>query len=119
MRLEDGTHNLRYMAKFAREVTEEILQITSAKLSWSHNIRPEFNGQFGSYVTAVDGELKGELDNPTIRLLLCKTKNHTVAEYSLQSSSMPIGVSEYRVGHELPEGYVGILPSPEDLLGRI
>lgn len=81
--------------------------------------KPEFNGQLGFYVAAVDGELCREGDNPTIGLLLCKTKNDVVAEYSLRSMDAPIGVSEYRLGDELPEAYAKVLPSPEDLLARI
>lgn len=85
----------------------------------NQDFRPEFNGQLGFYVAAVDGELRGEVDNPTIGLLLCKTKNNAVAEYSLQSVNAPIGISEYRLGDELPEEYARILPSPEDLMARI
>lgn len=81
--------------------------------------QPEFVGKLGFYTTAIDGELKGELDGPTIGLLLCKTKNNVVAEYSLGSVNVPIGVSEYRVGDELPAEYENILPSPEDLMSRI
>ena len=81
--------------------------------------QPEYAGKLGFYVAAVDGELAGEADNPPIGLLLCKTKNDVVAEYSLQSISEPIGVSEYRLGDALPEGYEGILPSPEDLQARL
>ncbi|WP_304426491.1 YhcG family protein [uncultured Adlercreutzia sp.] len=85
----------------------------------NERFKPEFNGQLGFYVTAVDGELRGEGDNPTIGLLLCKDKNDSVAKYSLQSTNVPIGISEYRIGNELPQEYAGILPSPEDLLKRL
>lgn len=81
--------------------------------------QPEFAGKLGFYVAAVDGELAGEGDGPTVGLLLCKSKDNVVAEYALQSISQPIGVSEYRLGDVLPEGYEGILPSPEDLQARI
>lgn len=85
----------------------------------NQDFKPAFNGQLGFYVAAVDGELRGELDNPTIGLLLCKTKNDAVAEYSLQSTNAPIGISEYRLGDELPEEYAKVLPSPEDLMARM
>lgn len=81
--------------------------------------KPEYLGKLGFYTTAIDGELRGEGDGPTIGLLLCKTKNDVVAEYSLGSIDAPIGVSEYRVGDELPAEYENILPSPEDLISRI
>ena len=44
--------------------------------------KPEHLGQLGFYLTAVDRQVKSEHDNPTIGLLLCKTKNKVVAEYA-------------------------------------
>lgn len=85
----------------------------------NEKFKPEFNGQLGFYVAAIDGELRREGDNPTIGLLLCKTKNDSVAEYSLQPMNAPIGICEYRTGDELPQEYANVLPSPEDLLSRI
>lgn len=85
----------------------------------NQEFKPEFTGQLGFYVAAVDGELRGEIDSPTIGLLLCKTKDDAVAEYSLQTVNAPIGVSEYRTGADLPEEYAKILPSPEDLMARM
>ena len=81
--------------------------------------RPEYAGQLNFYLSAVDGLLKSEEDNPTIGLLLCKTKNDLVAEYSLKDVSKPIGVSEYRVTGILPEELRDQLPSVEDIQNRI
>lgn len=83
------------------------------------DFKPEFAGKLSFYISAVDGELAGEGDNPTIGLLLCKSKDNVVAEYSLQNVDAPIGVSEYRLGDALPEGYAKYLPTPEDLQARI
>lgn len=85
----------------------------------NERFKPEFTGQLGFYVVAVDGELAGEHDRPTIGLLLCKTKDNVVAEYSLKNVNAPIGVSEYRLGDTLPEEYKKYLPTPEDLEARI
>ena len=71
------------------------------------------------YLSAVDGILKTEQDNPSIGLLLCKTKNNLVAEYSLKDISKPMGVSEYRVTGTLPAELADKLPSVEDLQNRI
>ena len=56
---------------------------------------------------------KKDGDNPTIGLLLCKSKNNLVAEYSLKDMSKPIGVSEYQITGNLPEGLAEQLPSVE------
>ena len=81
--------------------------------------KPEYAGQLNFYLSAVDGILKAEGDNPSIGLLLCKTKNDLVAEYSLKDVSKPIGVSEYRVTGVLPEELRDQLPSVEDIQNRI
>ncbi len=81
--------------------------------------KPEYAGQLNFYLSALDGILKSEEDNPSIGLLLCKTKNDLVAEYSLKDVSKPIGVSEYRVTGVLPEELRDKLPSVEDIQNRI
>ena len=60
-----------------------------------------------------------EQDHPSIGLLLCKSKNDLVAEYSLKDMSKPIGVSAYRITNCLPEEFEKQLPSVEDLQKRI
>nr|MBQ8243958.1 DUF1016 family protein [Oscillospiraceae bacterium] len=81
--------------------------------------KPEYAGQLNFYLSAVDGILKHPQDNPTIGLLLCKSKNNLVAEYSLKDMSKPIGVSEYRVTNCLPIELEKQLPSVEDIQKRI
>ena len=81
--------------------------------------KPDYAGQLNFYLSAVDGILKSEHDNPTIGLLLCKSKNNIVAEYALKDMSKPIGVSEYKVTSDLPEDLSKQLPSIEDIQKHI
>ena len=81
--------------------------------------RPEYAGQLNFYLSAVDGILKKDEDNPSIGLLLCKSKNDLVAEYALKDISKPMGVSEYRITSDLPENLSEQLPSVEDIQKRI
>ena len=81
--------------------------------------KPEYAGQLNFYLSAVDGILKKEQDNPSIGLLLCKSKNDLVAEYSLKDMSKPIGVSAYQITSDLPEELERQLPSVEDIQKRI
>ena len=81
--------------------------------------KPDYAGQLNFYLSAVDGILKSEHDNPTIGLLLCKSKNNLVAEYALKDMSKPIGVSEYKVTSDLPENLSKQLPSIEDIQKHI
>lgn len=85
----------------------------------NEKFKPEFTGKLGFYVSVVDDMLAGEFDNPTIGLVLCKEKNDVVAEYALRSIDQPVGISAYRLGDELPEGYRNVLPTPEDLQTRL
>jgi predicted nuclease of restriction endonuclease-like (RecB) superfamily len=77
--------------------------------------KPEHAGQLGFYLTAVDMQMKTEQDNPTIGLLLCKSKNKVVAEYALRDSNKPIGVAEYQLIESLPKELQTSLPSIEAL----
>ncbi|MBQ2823058.1 MAG: DUF1016 family protein [Oscillospiraceae bacterium] len=81
--------------------------------------RPEYAGKLNFYLSAVDSELKKDEDNPSIGLLLCKSKNNIIAEYTLRDMSKPIGVSEYKVTRTLPKELEETLPSEEDIQKRI
>ncbi len=77
--------------------------------------KPEHAGQLNFYLTAVDRQVKAPDDQPTIGLLLCKTKKRTVAEYALSGINKPIGVAEYQLVRALPEPLVTSLPTVEEL----
>ena len=77
--------------------------------------KPEHLGQLGFYLTAVDRQLKSEHDNPTIGLLLCKSKNKVVAEYALGDKSQPMGIAEYKLLESLPAELQTSLPSIEQI----
>lgn len=69
-------------------------------------------GQLGTYVAAVNHILKEEgKDNPTIGLLICKSKDNTLAQYALESSSQPLGISEYELEKFYPEKIEGTIPT--------
>lgn len=75
--------------------------------------QPEHAGKLSFYLSAIDVQMKTDQDNPTIGLLLCKSKNRVVAEYSLRDSNKPIGVAEYQLLHSLPADLEDKLPSIE------
>ncbi|WP_313311618.1 PDDEXK nuclease domain-containing protein [Pulveribacter sp.] len=77
--------------------------------------KPEHLGQLGFYLTAVDRQVKDERDNPTIGLLLCKSKNKVVAEYALGDRGQPMGIAEYRLLESLPAELQTSLPSIEQI----
>jgi len=84
--------------------------------------KPEYIGKLNFYLTAVDRQVKTDADGPTIGLLLCKSKNGLVAEYSVQDVTKPLGVAEYQLSEVLPEQLRTSLPTIEEIereLGEI
>lgn len=77
--------------------------------------KPEHLGQLSFYMTAVDRQVRSELDGPTIGLLLCKSKNHVVAEYALGDNTQPMGIAEYKLSESLPATFQTSLPSIEQI----
>lgn len=68
-------------------------------------------GQLGTYVAATNHILKTEKDNPTMGLLVCKEKDNVLAQYALESSSEPTGISEYELLKLYLANFKGSLPS--------
>jgi predicted nuclease of restriction endonuclease-like (RecB) superfamily len=83
------------------------------------DFEPEYAGKLNFYLSAVDDMLKTDEDNPSIGILLCKTKDNIIAEYSLKDMTKPIGVSEYKILNKVPKQYKKALPSVEDIKKRI
>jgi hypothetical protein len=77
--------------------------------------KPEYVGQLGFYMTAVDRQVKAPEDAPTIGLLLCKSKDKVVAEYALRDSTKPMGVADYQLVQALPAQLETSLPSIEQI----
>ena len=72
-------------------------------------------GQLGTYMVAVNHQLRGELDGPTLGLLICRSKDNVKARYALEASSQPMGISEYDIHTFMPEEYKGSLPTIEEI----
>ncbi len=75
---------------------------------------PEFAGKLNFYLSAADDLLKTESDNPTIGILLCKSKNKIEVEYALRDINKPIGVSEFTFTEMLPEELKTSIPTVEE-----
>ena len=77
--------------------------------------QPEFAGKMNFYLAAVDDLLRHPDDAPSIGIILCKTKNRVIAEYTLRDMSKPIGVAEHQRHERLPDGLQGSLPTAQEL----
>jgi len=74
----------------------------------------EHIGKLGLYISAINHQKKKETDNPTIGIIICKTKDSVEVQYSLEIANQPIGVSEYRLAKLLPDNLKSNLPSIEE-----
>lgn len=77
--------------------------------------KPEYAGQLNFYINVVDEQMRGENDNKTIGILLCKGKDEVVAQYALRGYDQPIGVSDYQLSKALPENLKSTLPNVEEM----
>jgi len=78
---------------------------------------PGFVGTLNMYLSAVDDLLRHPDDQPSIGLLLCRSKNRLVAEYALRGFRKPIGVADWetKLVKRLPKELRGSLPTIEEL----
>ena len=83
------------------------------------DFKPEFAGKLNFYVNTINAQLKDIHHKPTIGVLLCKTPNKTVIEFSLQSIGSPIGVADYELSKALPKELKGEIPSVAELEAEI
>jgi predicted nuclease of restriction endonuclease-like (RecB) superfamily len=77
--------------------------------------KPEFAGKINFYLSAVDDMLRHPSDNPSIGLILCRSKTGILAEYALRDMTKPIGLAEYKLSESLPEEIKTALPTIEEL----
>jgi len=75
----------------------------------------EHTGKLGLYISAINHQRKKETDNPTIGLIICKTKDSVEVQYSLEVLNQPIGVSEYQLSKLLPDNFKSSLPSIDEI----
>jgi hypothetical protein len=80
---------------------------------------PEYAGKLNFYLSAVDGMMKTDRDDPSIGLLLCESHDGAVVEFSFKDIQKPIGVSTYTVTREMPRALEQEVPSIEDLKGVV
>ena len=77
--------------------------------------KPEYAGKMNFYVKAVNHLLCGDREDPTIGIVLCRSKKRTIVEFALDMMENPIGVSTYKLRDELPPNLQNSLPTAEQL----
>jgi len=76
---------------------------------------PEYVGKMQFYLAVLDDKVRLLDENPSIGIILCKSKQKTIVEYALKESNKPIGVSTYKIVSTLPQELKDQLPAPEQV----
>ena len=79
----------------------------------------EYAGKMQLYLTVLDEQVKLPEENPSMGIIICKSKDNTYVEYALKQSSAPIGVATYQLRNTLPEEMKSMLPAPEEIAKRL
>jgi predicted nuclease of restriction endonuclease-like (RecB) superfamily len=83
------------------------------------DFKPEYKGKMEFYLEVLNDKVKLPHENNAIGIIICKGKNRTVVEYSLKSTSHPIGVATYSLTETLPTAYQGLLPDGKTIADKI
>jgi len=83
------------------------------------NFVPEYTGKMQFYLSVLDDKIKQEEENPSIGIIICKTKRRTVVEYALKNAGSPMGVANYSLSKILPKSLKGMLPSSKEIIERL
>jgi len=119
--LFDKTKTLEEYLWYAMQTVESGWSLSALEyhVSTKTFIRQEYAGKLNFYLSAIDDMLKHEIDNPSIGIMLCKTRDKLTAEYALKDINKPIGVSEYKLSNFVPAEFADTLPSAEDIEKRV
>jgi predicted nuclease of restriction endonuclease-like (RecB) superfamily len=85
----------------------------------TREFQPEHAGKMQFYLSVLNDKVRLEHENPSIGIIVCKSKNKTVVEYSLKDSTLPIGVSTYKTTKTLPKEMKKYLPSPKEIIEKL
>lgn len=80
---------------------------------------PEHKGKMEFYLNVLNKTVKLPHENPAIGIIICKYKDRTIVEYSLQTAMQPIGVATYTTGKTLPKEYKMLLPASEEIAQKL
>ena len=80
------------------------------------DFKPEYAGKMQFYLAVLDDNVKHPDENPSVGIIICKTKQRTIVEYALKTATKPMGVADYSLSKTLPKELEKILPSPETII---
>jgi len=76
---------------------------------------PEYAGKMQFYLSILDDKVRLDDENPSIGIIICKSKDRTEVEYALKRTSSPVGVADYSLSKKLPTELKGLLPTAKEI----
>ncbi|MCF2486697.1 YhcG family protein [Dyadobacter sp. CY347] len=83
------------------------------------DFEPEHKGKMEFYLAVLNDTVKLPHENESIGIIICKSKDRTIVEYSLKSAAQPIGIATYNTSHHLPKMYEAMLPSAAEIAQKL
>lgn len=80
---------------------------------------PEYKGKMEFYLNILNDKIRLPHENPSIGIIICKSKKRTIVEYALKDSNQPIGIATYSLTTELPESYQELLPDGDEIAKKL
>ena len=131
------THNIIILEKCKDDLEREFYIRMTRKFGWTKNVLihqidrglrclvaidlkigefvPEYVGKMQFYLAALDDRVRVDDEQPSVGIILCKSKDRTIVEYALRESNKPIGVATYRIVSAVPQELKHQLPEPEQV----
>lgn len=78
--------------------------------------KPEYAGKLNFYLSALDDTVRLPDENPSIGIILCRSKSDKIVEFAFRDTTKPMGVATYKTARELPANYRNVLPDENDLI---
>jgi len=83
------------------------------------SFKPEYVGKMQFYLSALDSIVKLDEENPSMGIIICKSKSRTIVEYTLKESNKPIGVATYRASDKLPDNISRYMPTKKEFTRKL
>lgn len=92
----------------------KIRSLVCIKLKYGE-FKPEYAGKLNFYLSALDEYVKLPNENPSIGIILCRSKSDKIVEFAFRDTTKPMGVATFKTARKLPKKYQEVMPSEENL----
>ncbi len=83
------------------------------------DFKPEYAGKMNFYLSALNDKVRLPHENPSIGIIVCRSKKRTLVEFALKDINKPIGVATYTLTENLPDNISKFFPTNQEFINRI